>query len=670
MVINNKDLVLKSIKKLLDLGVSDKEILDNLIDVGLDKNEATSLISETKESEKNKKPIENDFFDSKKIFDETTSKLNYDDQVTKQLGLEDEQENKIQENEINSDSKKINFVEKTVDKKEVIDNEKIINPTPINESKDMIKVKESKVTSNGLKVNESPIEIKQSNNSINSNDQINQNIKQENKPTDFAKQLSELLKNTDGEDDVNDSIQTSSINSELIENLDSDSNFLKNDVDTLDNKKVQNKIDDKLIIDNKINLTNAPNVSEDLQVTSNVIKTLQNQNNQKPKFDLSEFKSQLSLAKNTSSQIQPVTEQSVQSVNPSNVSQLNNSLNSKFDEFTNLTKSDLNLKSKSNVSNYSNSNKTNILQKQTTNLFENETFDDLWKKGLVVAINSKLNEMKKLKNEIDDVIGEKIDSSIKKEIIQFRVLLDSQKDLIISSNKESLEEKQREITFIIDSKIAELKSQNAQLSKNILEFEKINSSQEEALNQINSSLEDAKKTKAKIIMEMNSDLIKSKADAQQFIDKAKDHLDEMDLKLTKSLELQKSIAESIMEEATSKIESMTISKATDLIEEMQIELNKLKTIEKTIDVDSIDQKINTINKFRTEFVGEMKENMDKINAAIFILNEKNNEFNNSFEEKNKLIDLKIKNLDGLEKLLVEKVNLNNSNALITTNQKK
>jgi len=278
-----------------------------------------------------------------------------------------------------------------------------------------------------------------------------------------------------------------------------------------------------------------------------------------------------------------------------------------------------------------------------------DELEQLWKKGIVTAINSKLSEMKKLKDEIDIEINAKVDAGVKKELKQFKVLLESQKALIISTNKEVLEDKQKEITLIIDAKISELKKQSTQLSQGIAKVEDAKKEQEASLQQIQTILADAKRTKAQLMIEMNSELIKAKSDAQVFIDSSERHLEELDEKVNKTLELEKNVADGLVAEAEQKIEKMTITKADDLIEQLEVKLNNLEAMQLKINPEKIDEKITLLDEFKKQFLQNIQENLTQINGAIKELNEKSEEADKLLQAKTLAIDAKIEELTKFEK---------------------
>ena len=279
----------------------------------------------------------------------------------------------------------------------------------------------------------------------------------------------------------------------------------------------------------------------------------------------------------------------------------------------------------------------------------NVELEEIWKKGIIVAVNAKMNEMKRLKDDIEGIIGEQVDLAVSKELERFKVLMDSQKELIISSNKDALEQKQREIDFIIDSKISELKQYNKELTSNLEALRNMRGDQELAMQQVNSSLDEARKLKSQLIIEMNSELIKSKSSAQNFIDQANAHLTEIDGRVNKTLELEKNIADGMLQQAEQKIETLTIQKADELIADLEVEVNRLKTIEKKISPETIEQKIRVLDEFKRQFLSSMQENLAQINIAIQDLNTKNALAEQQLAEKTLAIDAKLEELTRFEK---------------------
>ncbi len=531
MDLQKKEYVIDLIKKSLSLGIDEKDIVDTLVDANLTKSDAEKLISEAKQkiTEKKDEPIVKEkVSDSKKVFDENTSKLSIGDQITMQLGLEV--------------------------KEKKYDDEKIIKKQI--EKDDSIKMNDDKIGESSKK------------------------------PSDDGKKsiFSRFKKNNESEKVV--------VNNPIPKKID----FL-NRTDVSQNK-----------VENNLSKNDLPQ--------SNLPKTELTKND----FLKEHF--------------------SNSGDNSKNINQ-------------NFSQKDFVISENKNDFKKNSFNENSINSEQKT--VQGKSIEDLWKKGIVVAVNSRLNEMKKIRDDIDKVVSLKVDDAVKKETGKFKILLESQKDLIISSNKDELEQKQKEISFIIDSKLAEIRKESQQLNKSIEQINKSKIQQEELIVEINKTLEGAKKTKSQLLIEMNSELIKSKSQAQEFIDNAKTNMEELDSRINKTLEFEKNIAEGMLQEAEQKIENLTIQKADDLLEELELKLNNLKSIEKNIDLESIEQKIKILDQFKKEFLNNMEENIEKINKAIKKLNDQNDLISREIDEKVIIIDAKIEELTKFEKNLANNI---------------
>ncbi|OQA31741.1 MAG: hypothetical protein BWY55_00318 [archaeon ADurb.Bin336] len=568
---DKRQLVIESIKKLLALNVTDSEIIDNLSDVGLSKEEAIDLIKEAKGINNNSSPKKEEVkaenvvketndsetkSSSKEVFDDTLKKLSMNDQVISQIPF------------VKKDSGE-NLVKKAESVQE--SNEKMVGD----------------VADQSLKA--SGVEVKE------------------------KEDLSNIKK-----------IDSSSINKGVV-------------------------LDKKLVVDKK--LVDGANKENESSVKENAknITSLENKSTQKIDVKSSNIKD--SKAENTSieSKIEVKSSNSKDGFSGG----LDKSPFKKTSGSINLSenKSGLGTYSKSSSLDFGlKTNKENFMESFSKNDFStsSESVEELWKKGIVVAVNTKLAEMKQLKEDVDLKIDQSVDEAVRKELHQMKVLMDSQKELLISSNKEALEQKQKEITFIIDSKIAELKQYNKYLSDNLKVMEEIKKQQQESTAEIKSALEDAKKTKAQLLIEVNSELIKTKSQAQAFLDSAANQMNQMDVRVNKTLELEKNIAEGMLSQAEQKIEQLTIARADDLIRKLEVELNKLQATNKRISPELLDDKIKTLDKFRLEFVNSMQKSLNQINDSIEELNKKNEFAQKTFEEKSLEIDAKIEALTKFE----------------------
>lgn len=585
---DKRQLVIESIQKLVSLNVSDSEIMDNLSDVGLTKEEASELIKEAKgiksgsqiEENSVEKVIEKNEVQpkssSKEVFDDTVKKLSMDDQVISQIPFVKKSSNNDSKKEgslnENHSDEIINAVSKPVVNEKKISGDKIIKNdskvSDVNSNKG-----DSKVSGVGDSVEVNKDDFKVSNVNVSNAD----SGVEVNKDNSKVSEVNTAVKG----DKINNKFDLgSAVKEKFFKNSSSSTNVKKEDF-------VSQEKSEKEIDSNK----------------NFIIKTNNFADKNKDVFDGNYSKN-------------------FESVNKMNLSlEKNDSFNDDL-------------------------------------LKSSPDFEELWKKGIVVAVNTKLAEMKQLKEDIDLRINQSVDEAMRKELYQLRVLMDSQKELLISSNKEALDQKQKEITFIIDSKIVELKQYNKNLLDTLKLMEELKKQQQSSVDEIKVALEEAKKIKAQLLIEVNSELIKTKSQAQAFLDSAANQLNQMDERVNKTLELERNIAEGMFSQAEQKIEQITITRADELIEKMEVELNKLQATSKRISPDILDDKIRTLEKFRVDFIENMQKSLFQINSSIDELNKKNELAQKTLEEKTLAIDAKMEELTKFEKQftqIIEKV---------------
>lgn len=606
--------VVDSIKKLLVLRVSDEEIIAELSGVGISKEDAIELINKAKENNSQEaineqKPKEQEK-KSSVIYDEVSSKLSMDEQVVNQLNIKNDEVSKSTTPNVNS-----------IFENELGGNDDFNDYQPV-------KDETSEKNKYDKKTNSSVVDLKNN---------------PKNKSTD------ELEDDEGGE--IQDSIDSLS-DEEIIIKSNNSAVLNNNSKNTLDNV-VDEGSNSKLIDEIQSNFIKNKPLENVVQKDSQVQKVQENIQKVNPVIE-----NKTSVIDSTKKEIlqNPSARSSIPKITtPSFVDSQNYSSSfnqSKLDEslqnFSQKTKTASAVNSQNSYSSYQK-------RADVSQTISNE-MDTLWKKGIVVAVNSKLIEMRKLKEEVDSNISEKVDASVKKEVAQLRILLDSQRELLIANNKAALEDKQKEISFIIDSKIAELKQSNKQLSANLAALELAKSEQKASLDQIKQMLEEARRTKAQLLVEMNSELIKSKSQAQAFLDNADKHLRELDERVNRTLELQKNIADGMIEQAEQKIEELTLQKTDELVEDLEVRLNRLKVIETEINPDLLVQKIKTLDDFKKQFVETMKDNITQINVAIEEINKKNVDLDQSITQKMLTIDAKIEELTKFEKEFTEIIN--------------
>ncbi|MDD5163681.1 MAG: hypothetical protein PHD95_05760 [Candidatus ainarchaeum sp.] len=186
---------------------------------------------------------------------------------------------------------------------------------------------------------------------------------------------------------------------------------------------------------------------------------------------------------------------------------------------------------------------------------DNADFEKLWEKGILTIVNQRLQEMKGIQGEIESELGKRASEIAKKEIDKVNVLFESQRDLAVETMNAKLGQKTKEIDKMLDAKVLELKEISKSVKGDISKLEKLQQSQKEGLEQINERLAGLDEAKKTLIVEMNSDLIKSKSEIEEFLSSSSKKVQEIEARVNETLELESNIVDSLVKETEAKLAS-------------------------------------------------------------------------------------------------------------------
>lgn len=240
----------------------------------------------------------------------------------------------------------------------------------------------------------------------------------------------------------------------------------------------------------------------------------------------------------------------------------------------------------------------------------------LWEKGILVTVDQRLNEMKKIREELDRVIDEKVRQLVQKEFERERILLESQQKLLSEKSDAKLNDKAREISEIIDAKIREMKSLNDSVRESIKMLEKKEIEYKKALGDVEARIGDIQSTKQKLLQEMSAELIKSKSAAQDFLEQASLKMQEIDERVSKTLELQSHIAEGVIKDARDKIDTLALEKAEEIKKEIDVELKALREMKEKVNPDRINSQLDKLEKIAAQLAEEQKIVFRSVDSKI------------------------------------------------------
>jgi len=224
-----------------------------------------------------------------------------------------------------------------------------------------------------------------------------------------------------------------------------------------------------------------------------------------------------------------------------------------------------------------------------------DDFAKIWEKGILTTVNQNLEKMQKIQKDIDSELKKRSGSIAKKEIEKIQVLFESQRALTLEKVDSRLEEKAKELDSMLDAKIQELKSVSREIKKDIAELEKLKQKQKTGLAEIESQLSGLSDSKDRLVAEMNSELLKSKAKVEEFLANAEEKINDIDRRVSQTLELESNIVESLSKNAEEKISRNAYSAESELEAKFLERLEALRK-ENTAVKQNLSERISALEK--------------------------------------------------------------------------
>ena len=246
------------------------------------------------------------------------------------------------------------------------------------------------------------------------------------------------------------------------------------------------------------------------------------------------------------------------------------------------------------------------VQKPQVIIHKSVNLNRLWEKGILVTVDQKLNEMKKLRSEIDAILDAKIKASVGKELEQEKLIFESQQKLMVANVNSKLDSKVGEITELIDAKIHEMKTLNESVRENMLQLEKKEAQYKITFDEIESKMTDLQSTKQKLVQDLTAEMIKNKSDAQEFLENATSKMQEIDERVSRTLELESNIAEGVVKDANDKIDKIALEKTEQIKADVDVEMQALRILRDKVNPERINKQLDTFEEISKRLAEEQK----------------------------------------------------------------
>ncbi|PIU21469.1 MAG: hypothetical protein COT15_02110 [Candidatus Diapherotrites archaeon CG08_land_8_20_14_0_20_34_12] len=224
----------------------------------------------------------------------------------------------------------------------------------------------------------------------------------------------------------------------------------------------------------------------------------------------------------------------------------------------------------------------------------------LWEKGVLITVTDKLEEMKKLKKDIEKILDDKVNLAIESERKKMTILSESQKTLLVEKINSQLSMKSEEIEEVINAKIAEMSNLNNEIKRNIEELRMRQEEYKEIIQDMEKKKIELMRVKDKILTEMNTELIKSKSGVEDSIGKIDEHIQELETKVERTLALESQVVEGLVNSTEKRIDEIQNEKREELSQAVSAELRRIEETRAKIDVDKITAKIKQLEESRQE----------------------------------------------------------------------
>ncbi|MEM4364217.1 MAG: hypothetical protein QXS90_03000, partial [Candidatus Diapherotrites archaeon] len=194
---------------------------------------------------------------------------------------------------------------------------------------------------------------------------------------------------------------------------------------------------------------------------------------------------------------------------------------------------------------------------------KNESLNELWEKGILATVDARLTEMQKIKEELDNIIDSKIAEKFKVEAKKFDAVFDSQVQIFNAKLNAKLDSKLNEISKVLEAKAKELEDANSLVQEALNKLNAEKKLNAEILNSINDKLNNIDTLRSQLSSEMNVFFETNNSKFNDFLAESVRKRDEIEARITRSLQLESKITEGLIEDAKQKIDAMSFEKEAE-----------------------------------------------------------------------------------------------------------
>ncbi|MCR4335471.1 MAG: hypothetical protein NUV57_02955 [archaeon] len=232
---------------------------------------------------------------------------------------------------------------------------------------------------------------------------------------------------------------------------------------------------------------------------------------------------------------------------------------------------------------------------------------ELWEKGIMATVDSKLGEMEKIQKELDEVLDKKIKDKIAIEAKKFEVVLNSQRELNNAKIDAHLDEKSNEIKKVIESRAKHMEDLNIKVQAQISKIQGEKKFNAELLNSIDEKITGLDSIKSQMISDTNTAIMETESKFNEFMEGSIKKRDDIEARVNRTLQLESKITEGLLEDAKQKIDNLKLEKQEELTTRIQNELAEFEEMAAKVDPQGITERLVKMKELEGHLISRQKE---------------------------------------------------------------
>jgi len=280
-----------------------------------------------------------------------------------------------------------------------------------------------------------------------------------------------------------------------------------------------------------------------------------------------------------------------------------------------------------------------------TSIVGDKSMAELWENGILATVNSKLNEMEKIRMELDSILDKKISLKVGYESKKIGTILESQRTLFNSKIDSHLELRADELTKVVEARAKSLEDIHSKVQEEFIKVQSEKAFNTELLNTINEKTASLEGIKNQMISDTNTSLINTESKFNEFMTESKSKRAELEARVNRALQLESKITEGLIQDAKHKIDSLTLAKEDELTKKVQVKLHEFEEMVEKVDPQGINDMLVKLKELEKQIVTRQKE----IDVDFEKKNDENESFiDNKFSELGKEFDSFKKQISKIE----------------------